>query len=392
MLDIMPPMDALVFVFLFNSPLASGCDYVTQTMQIVSRSHIAFGLALGDIISLPKWLASNDRWLIKRIGKAVVIRPISLLPGTRYLWVRLVTYLVWSVGIRMYVDSVYKNCKKYTWFFEPFYLPPVLRVFTHYQSIYDCVDYYPAFNAQAKLEHDVLMRTSSYVFANSDALAAMLKKVRFDVTTVPLGFAEPLFRGMRLRSVPENKQPFVVGYVGSISARLDFRLLTQLIEKLPNVQFLFVGLLERNVYGRADNIENDFARIRSHANVQWIPGVPKSQIPAMMNRIDVGLIPYRIDNAFNRYAFPMKVMEYFYCGKPVVATDIIALRNYIPKKLVLVVDSPSATVRAITEYQSHGWAYKMQLLQRAEALDNGWENKICNIYAVLSGKGSRFEK
>lgn len=370
-------------VFVFNSPLSSGCDYVTQTMRIVARRFPVYGIALGDIVSFPRWLFGNDWWIVRRIHGATVVRPISLFPGIRYRWVRTATYV--SIGglLRIYLWLKFGGSKKIFWFFEPFHIPPILSIFSGYESIYDCVDYYSGFNTQAKRDHDIVIRKASYVFANSESLTKKLKQARSDVIRVPLGFAEELFRGIRVSPIPPKKKPFVVGYIGSISDRLDFPLLEETIKKLPSIQFLFVGPLEPDVFGRPDDAINQFNKVLTYKNVRWIHGVPKKAIPSLLATIDVGLIPYRIDNAFNRLSFPMKVMEYFALGISVISTDIYELRLYVSKSLVSIVGSVEDFLCAIRTIQKYGWEKHKQKSQMRMAMDQSWEKKVQAIVRVL---------
>src|SRR3989338_5642624 len=326
----MPMMKQSPIIFLFNSPLGSGCDYVVQTMRIVAKDFSVYGVALGDIISLPRFLLSKDKWIVKKVYGTYVVRPISLIPGIRFRFVRMIAYAATSMLLRIYIDIAYFSLRKFLWFFEPFHIPPLLYLFLGYRTIYDCVDYFPGFHEGAKREHNKIMHRATHVFANSEPLSEKLYVSRPDVITVPLGFAEKLFKSVRF-SPGRPKKPPVVGFIGNISSRIDFPLLNTVVRRLPNVQFILVGGFETNVFERKDRTGESLRLLRQRPNVRWISGVSKQLIPRVLSQIDIGIIPYRTNMAFNLFSFPMKVMEYFALGKPVVTTDIVALRPYARK-------------------------------------------------------------
>ena len=64
---------------------------------------------------------------------------------------------------------------------------------------------------------------------------------------------------------------------------------------------------------------NGFATLTARPNVRYAGRVPPEAVPSYLASIDVGLIPYA-DSAFNRASFPMKTLEYFSAGLPVVST------------------------------------------------------------------------
>lgn len=380
----MPMMKQSPIIFLFNSPIDSGCDYVMQTMRIVARRNPVYGLCLGDVISLPNYLMEKDKWIVRKTHGATIIRPVSMFPGLRFRFVRQVTYILAALALRLFIDIKHQPARRFLWYFEPFHIPTLLNLFGNYQTIYDCVDYYPGFHDVARKEHAKLMHQSTYVFANSKVLARALHKFRSDVVLVPQGFASDVFHGVRVSPVVPNKRTYTVGYIGSISARMDFSLLKKVTRKLPDVSFVFVGGKESNVFGIHDDAQQAFRSLCQNSNVTWVPEVAKARIPMYLARFDVGFVPYRADSTFNRYAFPMKVLEYFALGRPVISTNILSLHDYVRGGLVTQADAADAVVRAIRYYRSHGWNSHNQKLQVAEAKRNAWENKVDTIMTTLS--------
>ena len=377
-------MKSTPIVFLFNSPLQSGCDYVVQTMRIIGTTNPTYGLALGDIIWFPKLFTERRPWVSRRIEGAVILRPVSIIPGVRFRPVRILAYLLQAVLIRIFVAIRHPKLPKVLWFFEPFHIPPLLHIFSDYTSLYDCVDYYPGFNPGARAEHRACMDTASYVIANSKPLAAMLRRIRSDVVSVPLGSSTSLFKNYRISPLPPKKENVTVGYIGGISSRIDFSLLATVIQRLPRVRFLFVGPPESNVFGKSDHSLHAMRILSAYHNVEWIQGVPKKDIPAVLSRVDIGIVPYRSNLSFNRYSFPMKVMEYFACGKPVVSTDIYSLRGYTDAQILAIASTPETFAREIRLIQRNGWQESKQKKQVSIAISMSWQEKIKAIMTATS--------
>ncbi len=329
--------------------------------------------------------------MIRRLSRGVVIRPISIFPGVRYKWVRGVTYVMWAALIRCYIDLIHRGEQKILWYFEPFFLPLLLPVYQGYRSVYDCVDYYPGFTKSASNQHRELLILSEYVFANSQVLSRKLGEVRPDTVAIPLGFAEHLFAPSTTQWRKKRARTFVVGYIGSISDRMDFPFLFALARRLPAVTFRFVGPLEQYVYGRPDALLIQWEKLRSLTNVQWVGSVPKQHIPRALKEIDVGLIPYR-SVPFNRFSFPMKTMEYFFAGKPVVSLPIEALAPYVQKRLLFIVHNSTDAARTISHLRKAGWPQKNVRTQRLIARQNTWEKKVAAIFRMLQPKRRRYTR
>ncbi len=370
-----------VVVFLFNSPIESGCDYVSQTMRIVSRTHKVYGLALGDIVGLSR-IFGTQRFVFRQKG-SWVLKPISIVPGIRWEVVRVANYLIASAFLRLYLSIRFPGRPKILWYFEPFHIPPLLSIFRPYMKVYDCVDYYPGFHEAAKRQHITLLERSDYVFANSTALGKELARTRPDTTVVPVGFAQELFAHMRDSPPFFDKKTLVVGYIGSISDRIDFGFVHAVAKKLPYVTFRFIGSLEDGVFGKRDRARQSFEKLVQLKNVMWIPAVPKKDVPRILEEIDIGLIPYRSEASFNRLSFPMKVFEYFYAGKPVVSLPIEALAQFAREELLYIVQDDVRAVDIIMEIHRAGWTVAKMRKQRKHALKNTWREKISAIFRVL---------
>lgn len=136
------------------------------------------------------------------------------------------------------------------------------------------------------------------------------------VRYIPNGCEAEHFRAPRERPPRFPPTEPVIGFVGGAFWRLDRGLIDHAAAARPNWTFLFVG--------------DDRSSISSRPNVRQLGYVDYDQIPAYMQHVDVGIIPYDLDLPFNLGSFPIKAYEYLAAGVPVVSTAMPALTSLEP--------------------------------------------------------------
>ena len=105
----------------------------------------------------------------------------------------------------------------------------------------------------------------------------------------------------------------IVMYIGSIDTRLDYKLLQNVISDLPDLKFIFIGNVKRQVV-------NIFNKIRSYKNVNYLSSINYSDIGKYLNYADVCIIPFQ-KNELSQYILPNKLFEYSLMKKPIIMTD-----------------------------------------------------------------------
>jgi glycosyltransferase involved in cell wall biosynthesis len=115
------------------------------------------------------------------------------------------------------------------------------------------------------------------------------------------------------------KRP-IVGFVGGLSSfKQDYELLETVADEHAQWSFVFIGPCRVDVSG--------FGELPKRDNMLFLGSRLHEEIPAYIAAFDVCIIPNRL-NLYNRHSFPMKFFEYLSMGKPVVATDMPALKPY----------------------------------------------------------------
>jgi hypothetical protein len=212
------------------------------------------------------------------------------------------------------------------WFQHPTWHASWRRVADRLVSVYDCDDLYEAFTdssagdrARARAAEASLMAAPGVAFAASPPLLEHLRSFRSpralhllpNVRTASEAAVAPAV-------VLEAEARPIIGLIGDIDDRYDFRLLAAVADAIPEATLLLAGRVSLPV---ADRTPSGFTALAARGNVRLTGALEPAQVPAIAAGIDVGLLPYRLTPA-TRHASPVKVFDYLYARVPVVATDV----------------------------------------------------------------------
>lgn len=376
----------------FQLPWDWSADYQRQTCLVLAKhntviaylkEHAHFFLKKRDHPKFPKH--KNIRFVI----------PHYPLPFRRFAFMEklnqllTILFLLWRHGKRK--DSVI------LWIFDPvfWFYPAVKRWYSRLLTTYDCVDY--VWSRDIKTRKHVqdmekkLIRAIDFFFVNSHRLFRLHKKVRQADAIVPQGFCLNEFKNSRRArgQFPKNKK--IIGYVGAINHRLDFGLLHRLIADNPQWRFILWGAVQETEETDVSITSRKLGRLGSVANVTIGKSTDRRDVPAVIQQFDVGIIPYRTDYKANRYCYPMKLLEYFYCRIPVISTPVEELKRF--SKYVKIGSTVEEWKRHINALLSHPWPRRYQEEQRRLAQENSWKRKVAVIsrliedYEVRTGRG-----
>jgi teichuronic acid biosynthesis glycosyltransferase TuaH len=151
----------------------------------------------------------------------------------------------------------------------------------------------------------------------------------------------------------------VVGLVGQLSDRIDITVLEAIAS--AGLSLLVVGPHDPRWE------QARFTKLVSLPNVRYVGAVPVADVRSYLSAVDVGITPYR-DTPFNRASFPLKTLEYFGAGLPVVSADLPAARSLLED---LTADTPDPQAGGILRLASgpEGFVAAIsQLTGRAPAL------------------------
>jgi glycosyltransferase involved in cell wall biosynthesis len=208
-------------------------------------------------------------------------------------------------------------------------LLPTLKGLPADVKAYEVRDDYAGFaldgRAATRLEraHRRMLRESDAVWAISQALLDDVRAVRPDAERTFVGVECEAFAHASTEGAPEALRELPrprIGLIGNLNDRVDWELIEGLALRRPDWQIALVG----PVYHARPETSAALERLQHLPNVRYIGAVARTQLPAAMAALDVGLIPYRITHATSRIN-PLKLYQYLAAGIPVVATPIAAI-------------------------------------------------------------------
>jgi glycosyltransferase involved in cell wall biosynthesis len=166
---------------------------------------------------------------------------------------------------------------------------------------------------------------SDMVFAVSEHYRRQLA-AETDKPVVLLGNGVEFDHFAKPQPVPEDMASLPrprIGYVGLLSHFLDFEVLEALRQARRGGTLVLVG-------PGSPATEAKVMELASRGGVALLGPRPYEQVPATMQALDVGVIPFQAQNPFVQGINPNKVYQYLASGVPVVTTPLLDLPSASP--------------------------------------------------------------
>jgi len=171
----------------------------------------------------------------------------------------------------------------------------------------------------------------------------------------------------------------IIGYTGNICHRSDYDLLSAICAGHPDKNIVMVG--PRNHW---NSTSMDLDAI---PNLHFVGPKRLERLPEFLAHFDVLILPF-LCNEVTKSIYPLKINEYLASGKPVIATpfseDILSFDG-----LIRLEKEHQAFVSAISEEMASDTPSK-QLKRYEEASKNTWDNRVMQIWKLLTEKLKHF--
>lgn len=365
------------------------CDYIYQTSHELSNSNAVIVILLSEQQSIYGFLKkvltlqlfSGHKLYQNKVHYFV---PISIIPFKRFKSVALTNGLFNWILLQVYLFL--QTEKIILWNFFPFGSYFLHTSFIKIYTIFDCIDFHTSENNFSNL---LLSHNRKYLATNSDLTVfisiplkeAMEKLLNKKFSLVPQGFKINHFKKKANKILVKNHVRLRIGYIGLIGERLDYKLLYDVARKNYECDFIFAGEINfiPSSLGKKHYYQKKFLNLK---NVSYLGRLSEERLLTEVSQFDICIIPYDTKMEFNKYCYPMKIMEYFYIKKPIISTNISMLKYH--RELVYLGNSEKLWTNYIREISKHGWPKKQANLQRKLAIASTWSKKIEAISNLAS--------
>src|SRR5215213_4853237 len=164
----------------------------------------------------------------------------------------------------------------------------------------------------------------------------------------------------------------LIGYVGAISNHINREMVEASVRRRPEWSWVFVGPGEAPLKGLGDL-----------PNVHFVGQQPHPSLANFIREFDVCIIPYRL-NSYTATVVPTKLNEYLAVGKPVVSTNLPAVRHFDEEHGVLTIsdEAPENFLHAVES--ALGQSGEQEAARRRAAAAHGdWDKRLEEVSVLF---------
>jgi glycosyltransferase involved in cell wall biosynthesis len=226
-----------------------------------------------------------------------------------------------------------------------------------------------------------LVTASDRVAASAPDLVRRVEEMGRNAVLVPNGVNIDIFGHeppLRPDDLPEAKT--IIGYHGSLYGDwFDWEALRRVAKAQPGAAVVMIG-------------DDKAARPAMPSNVHFLGLKAQTQLPGYVQRFDVGIIPFRVNNTTHAVS-PLKAYEYLASGVPVAAPPLRALEGldgvFVDNDLVTSVAAALAGERPdrAKALHDHSWDARVEKLT-----GGGRESRPTTPIKALTRPATHFDR
>ena len=235
------------------------------------------------------------------------------------------------------------------------------------RRIYDFIDDFPAFGwapRHARKMEARWLEKADVVLSGTHALWERHQTQRPDIRFIPSGVRFEHFHNATapmpddLRSLPRP----ILGYIGTVSDRLDRQLLEHLCHEFAQGSVVMIG-----------PIHGSFDAPRGVGNLYLLGPRPHEQLPAYVRHFDLALLPFAMIEA-TQAINPVKTLEYLAAGRMVISTPVPDVVRFFSNEVVIARDRDEFVRLARHWLTADAESLRQRGIERARGAS--WENTV----------------
>ena len=314
------------------------------------------------------------------ITKNIYIKSFfTLLPISFALKNKWLMYFFITLPIRLQVSIFKKVCfgkqGSINWFYKPdqyLYLknngPYIYLHYDNYQGD-EAYKFHDAANFEITLNECV--KNSLFTLVSSSKLFERYKELNpGKVFYYPNAISRDILSDKIYNKNIDSKD-IIIGFIGQLDNTFDFELIEKLAESSNNYKIILIGAV-KNTAG--NNL------IEQYKNVELLGYLDYERLAEKIMTFDVGICPYSFSD-FNQYRNPLKIIEYFSYGIPVVTVKCDISKS--TQNLLGIAENHQHFIELIKKEVATDSAQK-RLARKSFAASNCWDNRADFIFKKLS--------
>jgi glycosyltransferase involved in cell wall biosynthesis len=245
-----------------------------------------------------------------------------------------------------------------------------------------------------RLPAQKLIMTTTRALANGIEEKYGLTFKDADLQIAPNGTDPDRYRGLPLPSVARTQlglpDGFTVGYTGHFYPGRGMDLLTAIAKALPEVQFLWVGGMDKHIAPWKETLAAEGIK-----NVTITGFIPNHHLPLYQAAADVLVMPYaqKIEGSSGGNIAPvinpMKMFDYLSVGRPIIASNIPVFHEVLTPDLAVFCDPDDAAewadvIRKLSQDPSLCQTMRKAALEKAQHYS--WKNRAEKSITMLEAK------
>ena len=199
----------------------------------------------------------------------------------------------------------------------------------------------PSFSTNYSRRVRRTLKLANVVTSPSAYLKEFLQELCDNIKIIPNPIEIPSYK-FRLRKLVEPKLVWVRAFHQIYNPSLAPKVLDKLAKKWPNIQLSMVGPDKGD--GSLQNFRNLSETLNMINHITLIGGVPRYQVPTILNQGDIFINTTNFDNT------PVSVIEAMACGLCIVSTNVGGIPYLLADEvnaLLVPPDDPQAMAEAI---------------------------------------------